>query len=31
MEQGLVRASIGFFNTVEEIDALIGAVREIVE
>jgi cysteine desulfurase family protein len=31
LEQGLVRASIGFFNTVEEIDALIGAVREIVE
>lgn len=30
IEQGLVRASIGYFNNEAEIDALINAIREIV-
>jgi len=30
-EQGAVRFSFGHFNTIEEVDAAIAAIREIAE
>lgn len=31
LERGTVRASVGYFNTAEEIDAFLAAIKEIIE